>query len=236
LRCTRDSMAARKPSRSPGQYREVLWATTRVRVWRMYCSYWSRTLIMRLLASSAVRCGGLLPVFRDPSRSRDRAGRVLRRARRTPDEAAPHGRWERGDCHGGTGANAVPHARSRFTVTVSCSAGCVRISVSDEASLEERCPLAGSQDTGWTSWPQLSPRWATGQLPGGKAAWAELPSRQRDPCGSHLLPQEMQRSSTGQVERNQHSGSMGSGQRSHLICQFPDQPQAVAFLGGQRVR
>lgn len=49
-------MAARKPSRSPGQYREVLWATTRVRVWRMYCSYWSRTLIMRLLASSAVRC------------------------------------------------------------------------------------------------------------------------------------------------------------------------------------
>lgn len=56
MRCTRDSMAARKPSRSPGQYREVLWATTRVRVWRMYCSYWSRTLIMRLLASSAVRC------------------------------------------------------------------------------------------------------------------------------------------------------------------------------------
>ena len=29
----------------------------------MYCSYWSRTLVMRLLASSAVRCGDLLPVL-----------------------------------------------------------------------------------------------------------------------------------------------------------------------------
>lgn len=48
-------------------------------------------------------------------------------------------------CHGGTGANAVPHARLRFTVTVSRSAGCVRISVRDEAPLEEGCPLAGGR-------------------------------------------------------------------------------------------
>jgi hypothetical protein len=235
LRCTRDSMAARKPSRSPGQYREVLWATTRVRIWRMYCSYWSRTLIMRLLTSSAVRCGGLLSVFRDPSRSRDRAGRVLRRARRTPDEAAPHGRCERGDCHGGTGANAVPHARSRFTVTVLLSG--MRADLRQGRGAAGRAlPAGGQPGHGLDLVAPAVPRWATGQLPGGKAAWAELPSRQRDPCGSHLLPQQMQRSSTGQVERNQHSGSMGSGQRSHLICQFPDQPQAVAFLGGQRVR
>jgi hypothetical protein len=77
---------------------------------------------------------------------------------------------------------------------------------------------------------------AGGQRPGGKAVRAGLPSRQRDPCGSHLLPQQMQRNSTGQVESNQHSSSMGSGKRLHLICQLPDHPQAVTFLAGQRVR
>jgi hypothetical protein len=70
-------------------------------------------------------------------------------------------------CHGGTGANAVPHARSRFTVTVSRSAGCVRISVRDEVPLEEGCPLAGGRGHGRDLVAQLSVR----QLPGGKVVW-----------------------------------------------------------------
>jgi hypothetical protein len=69
--------------------------------------------------------------------------------------------------------------------------------VRDEVPLEEGCPLAGSRGHGRDLVAQLSVRWAAGQLPGGKVVWAELPSRQRDPCGSHLLPQEMQRAQRG---------------------------------------
>ncbi|HET9974673.1 MAG TPA: MEDS domain-containing protein, partial [Streptosporangiaceae bacterium] len=71
-------------------------------------------------------------------------------------------------------ANAVLHARSRFTVTVSRSAGSVRISVRDEAPLADGRPLAGSKGHGLDIVAQLAVRWAVEQLPGGKVVWAEL--------------------------------------------------------------
>ncbi|HEU5385291.1 MAG TPA: MEDS domain-containing protein [Streptosporangiaceae bacterium] len=73
-------------------------------------------------------------------------------------------------------ANAVLHARSRFTVAVSRSAGSVRISVRDEMPLEEGRPLAGRKGHGLDLMAQLAARWAVEQLPGGKVIWAELPA------------------------------------------------------------
>jgi anti-sigma regulatory factor (Ser/Thr protein kinase) len=72
-------------------------------------------------------------------------------------------------------ANAVLHARSRFTVAVSRSAGSVRISVSDEMPLEQNRPLTSSKGHGLDLVAQLAARWAIEQLPGGKVIWAELP-------------------------------------------------------------
>jgi anti-sigma regulatory factor (Ser/Thr protein kinase) len=85
-------------------------------------------------------------------------------------------------------ANAVLHARSGFTLTVSRSAGVTRIAVRDNtpvaaAGLEPRGPRATSEGMpfqvtvghGLSVVAQLASRWAVDPLPDGKVVWAELP-------------------------------------------------------------
>jgi anti-sigma regulatory factor (Ser/Thr protein kinase) len=80
-------------------------------------------------------------------------------------------------------ANAVLHARSGFTLTVSRSATVTRIAVRDNA------PVAAAEDGatgggvpfhvltghGLSVVAQLASRWAVDPLPDGKVVWAELP-------------------------------------------------------------
>src|SRR5205823_14190200 len=73
-------------------------------------------------------------------------------------------------------ANAVLHARSAFTVAVSCSAASLRISVRDTVPLEDGQPLATSPGHGLDIVAQLAAEWAVEPLPGGKTVWAELPA------------------------------------------------------------
>lgn len=72
-------------------------------------------------------------------------------------------------------ANAVRHARSPFTVTVSCLPRTVRISVQDQAPLNG-VPLATRPGHGLHMVAQIAARWAVDPLPGGKVVWAELPA------------------------------------------------------------
>lgn len=72
-------------------------------------------------------------------------------------------------------ANAVRHARSAFTVTVSCLPRRVRISVQDHAPLGG-VPLAVRPGHGLHMIAQVAARWAVDPLPGGKVVWAELPA------------------------------------------------------------
>jgi anti-sigma regulatory factor (Ser/Thr protein kinase) len=75
-------------------------------------------------------------------------------------------------------ANAVVHAGSGFTVTVSQSADGVRISVRDATPMQ---PVDGdgslitSPDHGLGVVSAIADRWAVEPLPGGKVVWAELP-------------------------------------------------------------
>jgi anti-sigma regulatory factor (Ser/Thr protein kinase) len=79
-------------------------------------------------------------------------------------------------------ANAVLHARSAFTVTVSHSAAGARISVRDAAPLQaanDRAPLAVSHGHGLWVVGQVADNWAVEPLPDGKVVWAELPASPR---------------------------------------------------------
>jgi hypothetical protein len=74
-------------------------------------------------------------------------------------------------------ANAVLHARSDFTVTVSRSASGVRISVRDGMPLPtagEEAPLKVEPGHGLSLVAQIADRWAVEPLPRGKVVWAEL--------------------------------------------------------------
>lgn len=72
--------------------------------------------------------------------------------------------------------NAVLHARSAFTVTVSRSAESLRITVRDNAPLENGRPLPARPGHGLGIVARLASRWAVEPLPGGKLIWAELPA------------------------------------------------------------
>jgi len=72
-------------------------------------------------------------------------------------------------------ANAVRHARSPFTVTVSWLPRRVRISVQDQVSLDG-VPLVARPGHGLHVVAQIAARWAVDPLPGGKVVWAELPA------------------------------------------------------------
>ncbi len=95
-------------------------------------------------------------------------------------------------------ANAVLHARTGFTLTVSRSAGMTRIAVRDSTPVKLQAvtgPARGPQATGpraasegvpfqvmrghgLSVVAQLASRWAVEPLPDGKVVWAELPTRQ----------------------------------------------------------
>jgi hypothetical protein len=72
-------------------------------------------------------------------------------------------------------ANAVLHARSAFTVSVSHLPQAVRISVEDQVPLSGSPPVA-RPGHGLHMVAQVAARWAVDPLPGGKAIWAELPA------------------------------------------------------------
>lgn len=71
-------------------------------------------------------------------------------------------------------ANAVVHARSEFTVTVSHPPDRVRISVRDQAPVNGS-PPAVRHGHGLHMVAQIA-RWGISPLPGGKEIWAELPA------------------------------------------------------------
>ena len=83
-------------------------------------------------------------------------------------------------------ANAVLHARSGFTLTVSRSAGVTRIAVRDKTPVHEPAdaareaagediPFGVMKGHGLSVVAQLASRWAVDPLPDGKVVWAELP-------------------------------------------------------------
>jgi anti-sigma regulatory factor (Ser/Thr protein kinase) len=79
-------------------------------------------------------------------------------------------------------ANAVVHARSAFTVTVSQSGTGVRISVRDAAPLPAatgHARLAVSRGHGLWVVGQVADNWAVEPLPDGKVVWAELAASSR---------------------------------------------------------
>jgi hypothetical protein len=74
-------------------------------------------------------------------------------------------------------ANAVLHAKSAFTVTVSASASAVRIAVRDEGPLTPVSggePFAVRHDHGLGVVARIARGWAVERLPDGKVVWAEL--------------------------------------------------------------
>lgn len=75
-------------------------------------------------------------------------------------------------------ANAVVHARSGFTLTVSRSPAAVRIAVRDGdplASVPLGPPFDVSHGHGLSVVSQLASGWAVEPLPDGKVVWADLP-------------------------------------------------------------
>jgi anti-sigma regulatory factor (Ser/Thr protein kinase) len=87
-------------------------------------------------------------------------------------------------------ANAVLHARTGFTLTVSRSAGVTRIAVRDGtpvglvAVAEPQATGAGvpfqvMRGHGLSMVAQLASKWAVDPLPDGKVVWAELSARPR---------------------------------------------------------
>jgi anti-sigma regulatory factor (Ser/Thr protein kinase) len=84
-------------------------------------------------------------------------------------------------------ANAVLHARSGFTLTVSRSSGVTRIAVRDSTPVNllavtrpqaagEGVPFQVMKGHGLSVVAQLASRWAVQPLPDGKVVWAELPA------------------------------------------------------------
>lgn len=71
-------------------------------------------------------------------------------------------------------ANAVLHARTPFTVTITCPPGRIRISVRDTAPLQDGRPLPVTPGHGLHMVAQLAAAWAAEPLPAGKNIWAEL--------------------------------------------------------------
>jgi hypothetical protein len=77
-------------------------------------------------------------------------------------------------------ANAVLHARSGFTVTVSRLAAAVRIAVRDGDPLVHRnggVPFDVRLGHGLSVVSQLASGWAVERLPAGKVVWADLPAK-----------------------------------------------------------
>jgi anti-sigma regulatory factor (Ser/Thr protein kinase) len=75
-------------------------------------------------------------------------------------------------------ANAVLHARSGFTLTISRSAAAVRIAVRDNGPLVQwnhGRPFDVKKGHGLSVVAQLARAWAVERLPEGKVVWAELP-------------------------------------------------------------
>jgi anti-sigma regulatory factor (Ser/Thr protein kinase) len=75
-------------------------------------------------------------------------------------------------------ANAVRHARSGFTVTVSRSAAGVRISVRDQTPIPANGdgPLMSREGHGLDLIAKIASSWAVEPLPDGKVVWAQLPA------------------------------------------------------------
>jgi hypothetical protein len=78
--------------------------------------------------------------------------------------------------------NAVLHARTGFTVTISCRVdGAIRVSVRDSSLLPPRlrrpAPYEGS-GRGLRLVSAIATGWGTDVLPDGKVVWAQLPSAQ----------------------------------------------------------
>jgi anti-sigma regulatory factor (Ser/Thr protein kinase) len=71
-------------------------------------------------------------------------------------------------------ANAVLHAGTPFTVTVSFLPDVMRIAVRDTAPLSDPASLAVRAGHGLDAVAQLAARWAVDPLPDGKAIWADL--------------------------------------------------------------
>lgn len=74
-------------------------------------------------------------------------------------------------------SNAVLHARSGFTLTISRSAAALRIAVRDSRPLSagsEGMPFGISPGHGLSVVSQIASHWAVERLPGGKVVWAEL--------------------------------------------------------------
>ena len=71
-------------------------------------------------------------------------------------------------------ANAVQHARSGFTLTVSPSVAAVRIAVRDGHPLAA-WPFDVRRGHGLSVVSQLATGWAVEPLPDGKVVWADLP-------------------------------------------------------------
>lgn len=92
-------------------------------------------------------------------------------------------------------ANAVMHARSGFTVTVSQSAaGVVRISVRDASPLrpaEQGGPLMSTPGHGLDVVSKVASSWAVEPLPGGKVVWAELPASPPPAMRGRAVPSDL---------------------------------------------
>lgn len=71
-------------------------------------------------------------------------------------------------------ANAVLHARSAFTVTVSYLPDGARIAIRDAAPLADGSPLVVKDGHGLDLVARLAARWAVEPLTGGKVIWADL--------------------------------------------------------------
>lgn len=75
-------------------------------------------------------------------------------------------------------ANAILHARSGFTLTISLSEATVRIAVRDDLSLvaeAEGRPFDVKAGHGLSVVAHIARQWSVEQRPDGKVVWAELP-------------------------------------------------------------
>ncbi len=77
-------------------------------------------------------------------------------------------------------SNAVFHARSQVTVTVTARPGSIRLSVRDDDPTAPVLQAPGPTDAGGRGLllvAALSARWGVDELPSGKVVWAELDDR-----------------------------------------------------------
>jgi hypothetical protein len=78
-------------------------------------------------------------------------------------------------------ANAVVHARSAFTVTVSRTRDAVRIAVRDKVPLGAGEQLVTATGHGLDVVARIAARWAVEPVPDGKVVWVELTDGERLP-------------------------------------------------------